>query len=139
MKFEGKQSPPQNEIAQTLSDPAAVQEELRSLLREWEVKRSSLKSALARPATTPTRVLSPAGVLMYIGDVATTRTSAAEATDQQRRLDLARRAFKQFYAQCFWSYREDMEITEEKIPLIIRGLCAEGGLAGYRVAAELCQ
>ena len=75
---------------------------------------------------------------MYIGDVEPTTTSAA-ITDQQRRLELARRAFREFYAQCFWSYREDMEITEEKIPLIIRGLRSEGGLAGYRVAAELCR
>ena len=74
---------------------------------------------------------------MYIGDVAATSPSAA--TDRQRRLELARRAFKEFYARCFWSYREDMEITEEKIPLIIRGLREEGGLAGYRVAAELCR
>ncbi len=66
-------------------------------------------------------------------------TPTATATDHQRRLDLARRAFKDFYALCFWSYREDMEITEEKIPLIIRGLREEGGLAGYRVAAELCR
>lgn len=57
----------------------------------------------------------------------------------QRRLALARRAFKEFYAQCFWSYREDAEITEEKISFVIRGLREHGGLAGYRVAAELCR
>jgi hypothetical protein len=39
--------------------------------------------------------------------------------------------------QCFWSYREDLEITEEKIPFIVRGLREEGGLAGCRLAAEL--
>jgi hypothetical protein len=82
--------------------------------------------------------LSLAGVLVYTGDVPTGASSEA-ATDQQGRLELARRAFKEFYARCFWSYREDMEITEEKIPLIIRGLREEGGLAGYRVAAELCR
>ena len=74
--------------------------------------------------------------MVYIGVVATTTATTA---DQQRRLELARRAFKEFYARCFWSYREDMEITEEKIPMIIRGLREEGGLAGYRVAAELCR
>ena len=56
----------------------------------------------------------------------------------QRRLELARWAFKEFHAQCFWSYREDAEITEDKIPFVIRGLREHGGLAGYRVAAELC-
>jgi hypothetical protein len=70
-----------------------------------------------------------------------TRTQArrgdAEAEARQRRLELARQAFQEFYAQCFWSYRPDAEITEEKIPFVIRGLREHGGLAGYRVAAEL--
>ena len=64
---------------------------------------------------------------------------ATAQTDRERRLELARKAFKDFYAQCFWSYREDLEITEEKIPLIIQGLRKQGGHAGYRVAAELCR
>jgi hypothetical protein len=58
---------------------------------------------------------------------------------RQRRLELARRAFREFYAQCFWSYREDAEITEDKIAFVIRGLREHGGLAGYRIAAGLCQ
>jgi hypothetical protein len=64
---------------------------------------------------------------------------ATAQSQRERRLELARKAFKEFYAQCFWSYREDLEITEEKIPFVIRGLREEGGLAGYRVAAELCR
>jgi hypothetical protein len=60
-------------------------------------------------------------------------------SEHERRLELARKAFKEFYAQCFWSYREDVEITEEKIPFVIRGLREHGGLAGYRTAAELCR
>ena len=58
---------------------------------------------------------------------------------RRRRLDLAKKAFREFYAQCFWSYREDAEITEEKIAFVIRGLREHGGLAGYRIAAELCR
>ena len=58
---------------------------------------------------------------------------------RQFRLELARQAFKDFYAQCFWSYRADAEITEEKIPFVVRGLREHGGLAGYRVAAEICR
>jgi hypothetical protein len=63
---------------------------------------------------------------------------ASDTAARQRRLELAQKAFKEFYAQCFWSYREDAEITEEKIPFVIRGLREHGGLAGYRIAAELC-
>jgi len=58
---------------------------------------------------------------------------------RQRRLELARKAFTDFYAQCFWSYREDAEITEDRIPFVIQGLRKHGGLPGYRRAAELCQ
>jgi len=58
---------------------------------------------------------------------------------RQRRLELAQKAFREFYAQCFWSYREDAEITEDKIAFVIRGLREHGGLAGYQMAAELCQ
>ena len=63
-------------------------------------------------------------------------------TDQealQRRLELARRAFKEFYVQCFWSWQEDPEITEETIPLIVRALRIHGGAKGYELAAELCR
>lgn len=64
---------------------------------------------------------------------------SAGAAARQRRLELARRAFREFYAQCFWSYREDTEINEEQIPFVIRGLREHGGLPGYRIAAELCR
>ena len=65
--------------------------------------------------------------------------SASDTEARQRRLELARQAFKDFHAQCFWSYRSDAEMTEEKIPFVVRGLREHGGLAGYRVAAELCR
>ena len=74
------------------------------------------------------------GVLVYSWGM-----EATAQTDRERRLELAREAFREFYAQCFWSYREDLEITEEKIHFIIRGLREEGGLAGYRIAAQLCR
>ena len=66
-------------------------------------------------------------------------SSGGDADEGQRRLELARKAFKDFYAQCFWSYREDAEITRDKIPFVIRGLRENGGRAGYQVAAELCR
>ena len=63
---------------------------------------------------------------------------AGDAAARQRRLELARKAFREFYAQCFWSYREDAEITEDKIPFVVRGLREHGGLAGYQLAAAIC-
>ncbi len=55
---------------------------------------------------------------------------------RQRRLDLARKAYRDFHAQCFWSCRANAEITEAKVPFVIRGLREHGDLAGYRVAAD---
>ncbi len=69
-----------------------------------------------------------------------TSTSAPRASSgAEGRLELARRAYQEFHASCFWSYREDAEITEEKIPWVVRKLREHGGLRGYRVAAMLCQ
>ena len=58
---------------------------------------------------------------------------------RQRRLELARRAFKEFYVQCFWSWQESPEITEDTIPLIVRALRIHGGAKGYNIATELCR
>ena len=62
----------------------------------------------------------------------------SEQIIRARRLELARQAFKEYFAQCFWSWNEDTEIREETIPLIIEGLRHYGGHRGYRIAAKLC-
>ncbi len=58
---------------------------------------------------------------------------------RQRRLELARKAFKEFYGQCFWSYREDAEIGEKDISWIVRELRHYGGAKGYQAVAEICR
>ena len=65
--------------------------------------------------------------------------SVTEAEPHRHRLELARRAFKDFSAQCFWSAPADMEVTEAEIPFIIRGLRLHGGHRGYQIVAELCR
>lgn len=50
-----------------------------------------------------------------------------------------RRAFRRFYAQCFWFLRKDTEITAEDIPAIVRGLRQNGGREGFLLAAKLCR
>jgi len=61
------------------------------------------------------------------------------SSERERRLALARKAFKEFYAQCFWSADPGLPILEEHIPFVTRGLRLHGGHRGYRIAAELCQ
>jgi hypothetical protein len=65
--------------------------------------------------------------------------TAIDTAAHHRRLELTRKAFKEFYAQCFWSYREDAEITDEDIPWVLRELRLNGGHRGYRVAGEICR
>jgi hypothetical protein len=83
--------------------------------------------------------LPPAANATTIADMVETDQSSRDAMVRQRRIDLAQKAFREFYALCFWSYREDTEITEDKITFVIRGLREHGGLAGYQAAAELCR
>ena len=54
------------------------------------------------------------------------------------RLQLARQAFAEYYAQCFWYLRRDLEIGVGDIPEIARGLRLHGGRLGFILAARLC-
>jgi hypothetical protein len=58
---------------------------------------------------------------------------------RERRLELARQAFKEFYAQCFWSSDPDHQVGEADLTWIIRNLRENGGHRGYRIVAELCR
>ena len=51
----------------------------------------------------------------------------------------ARRAFRAFYAQCFWYWDPDMQVTLRDVPEIVRGLRRNGGRKGFLVAARLCR
>ena len=66
------------------------------------------------------------------------RLSSKEAQDMVRTRE-ARRAFKKYYAQCFWYMRRDRVIRPEDIPEIARGLRQNGGRDGFRLAAKLCR
>ena len=63
----------------------------------------------------------------------------SDTATRQRRLELARKAFREFYGQCFWSYRADAEITEEDISWVLRELRHNGGHRGYHAAGEICR
>jgi hypothetical protein len=57
--------------------------------------------------------------------------------NRQERLELARELFQGFSARCFWHSPRDLEITEELIPFVIKGLRANGGHRGFRLAGML--
>ena len=66
------------------------------------------------------------------------RRLAPEDARNMVRVREARRAFREFYAQCFWYMRPDMEITLADVPEVARGLRQNGGRRGFVLAAKLC-
>ena len=64
--------------------------------------------------------------------------SSADARDMVRVRE-ARRAFREFHAQCFWYLRPDLPVSLDDIPEIVRGLRRNGGRKGFLVAARLCR
>jgi hypothetical protein len=70
-------------------------------------------------------------------EVAMQNPHAGSASNQDSRLERARRLYRDFYVSCFWHLKPDLAITEELIPLIIRGLRTHGGRPGLLAAAEL--
>jgi hypothetical protein len=55
------------------------------------------------------------------------------------KLALAQEAFSRYKAQCFWFFREDFQVTEESLSLVIKGLRSDGDRAAFLIAAKLCQ
>lgn len=59
--------------------------------------------------------------------------------DTPSKVEQARRLFREYYAICFWHLKPDLVVTEELIPLIVRGLRKHGGQRGMRAAAKLLE
>ena len=51
----------------------------------------------------------------------------------------ARRAFREFYATCFWSYRADLEIGLNDVEWVAETLRRNGNLEAWRAAGRLCR
>lgn len=58
---------------------------------------------------------------------------------KEEKLELARRVFREYFAQCFWSWNPDVVLRDEHLPMIVQGLRLHGGHAGYRIVEQLCR
>ena len=61
------------------------------------------------------------------------------ALSLMEKLELARQAFHEFHAQCFWYLRKDLELKPSDLDEIVRGLRLNGGRRGFLLAAKLCR
>jgi hypothetical protein len=66
-------------------------------------------------------------------------TAAAPKLSMPEKLALARRLYREGYADCFWHMKPDLEITEETLPMIIQGLRDYGGRREFLEAAKLAR
>lgn len=67
------------------------------------------------------------------------RTLTADAARNMVRVREARRAFRKFYATCFWSYRRDLVIHADDVSWVAEQLRKQGNREAWRVAAKLCR
>ena len=73
------------------------------------------------------------------GGAKSRRNLSPEDARNMVRVREAQRAFRKFHTQCFWYMRDDMRITKDDIPEIVRGLRQNGGRQGFLLAAKLCR
>jgi hypothetical protein len=73
------------------------------------------------------------------GGLASKRILNPDEARSMVKLREARRAYRKFHAQCFWSYRPDLEITGKDVPWIAEQLMKQGGREAWQVGARLCR
>jgi hypothetical protein len=54
-------------------------------------------------------------------------------------LELANRLYREYHTRCFWHCPRDLVITEDLIPLVVKGLRKHGGRRGFVLSARLQQ
>lgn len=67
------------------------------------------------------------------------RSLSSEDARAMVRVREARRAFRRFRTECFWSYRPDLEIGSEDVPWVAQQLMKHGGREAWSVGARLCR
>ena len=67
------------------------------------------------------------------------RQLSSEQAREMVRVRELRRAFREFYARCFWYMRPDAHLTLDDLPEVVRGLRKNGGREGILRAAKLCR
>ena len=55
------------------------------------------------------------------------------------RLREARRLFRRFHTQCFWSCDPEYTVTLRDVPWVAEQLMKFGGRTGWRLGARLCR
>ena len=73
------------------------------------------------------------------GGLVSRRHLSAEDARNMAKLREARRAFKKFHSQCFWSFKPDLQITVSDITWVSEQLMKHGGRLAWEKGAKLCR
>jgi hypothetical protein len=73
------------------------------------------------------------------GGRASRRTLSPEMARQMVRVREARRAYRRFFHQCFWSYAPGLKLSAADVPWVAEQLRKHGGRAAWEAAARLCR
>jgi hypothetical protein len=73
------------------------------------------------------------------GGKKSSRTLEPETARSMVRVREARRAYRRFHPQCFWSYDPDYQIGATDVPWVIEQLRKHGGRDAWEVAEKLCR
>jgi hypothetical protein len=73
------------------------------------------------------------------GGLASRRILDPEAARAMVRVRVAKRAYRKFYARCFWSYDPDLKIEAADAPWVAEQLMKNVGREAWEVAAGLCR
>jgi len=52
-------------------------------------------------------------------------------------LELANRLYREYHARCFWHSPRGLIITEDLIPLVVKGLRKHGGRRGFILSGQI--
>ena len=67
------------------------------------------------------------------------RALTSEAAREMVRVREARRAYRKFHTQCFWSFDPNYPVTSKDIPWVAEQLMKNGNRAAWLVGAKLCR
>ncbi len=73
------------------------------------------------------------------GGMKSRRRLDAQTARDMVRVREARRAYRRFHAQCFWSYAPDYVVKLADVPWVAEVLMKTGGRSAWEIGARLCR
>jgi len=73
------------------------------------------------------------------GGMKSRRTLDADQAKTMVKIREARRAYRTYFGQCFWSYSPDLEIGTQDVAWVGERLMKYGGMEAWRKGSKLCR